>query len=208
METDLINFLLPKLEHIGLLGYWVVLLIALLESLAFVGLVVPGTTLILIIGFMAAQGWLDFGDLIWFAAVGAIIGDVISFYLGKYSIGKFKWQGKIFSKKNLEKGEKFFEQYGYSSVFLARFFGPLRPVVPFVAGMFKMRPRSFVFLNVVSAFAWAVVYLSVGYLFGHIISGHFAWFKRAEFGVLVLIILIVGIYFWRKYKIGQSNIKK
>ena len=79
------NFLtdiLPSLSHLGVWGYWLVLLVALLESLVLVGVVVPGAVLVVFAGFLSSQGYLDIGDLIWFAATGAILGDSISYYLG------------------------------------------------------------------------------------------------------------------------------
>jgi undecaprenyl-diphosphatase len=75
---DLINYLLPKIEHFQYLGYWVVLLVSLLESLAFIGIIVPGSTLIVFIGALSARGYLDLADLIWFATIGAILGDGIA----------------------------------------------------------------------------------------------------------------------------------
>ena len=83
---DYIASLLPAYESIGLWGYWVIFLISFLESVVFLGAVVPGTLLILFAGFASAQGILDISDLIWFAAIGASLGDVVSFYLGNKGV--------------------------------------------------------------------------------------------------------------------------
>jgi membrane protein DedA with SNARE-associated domain len=136
---DLINSLLPKIEHFQFLGYWVVLLISLLESLAFVGIVVPGSTFIVFVGALTARGYWDLADMIWFAAVGAILGDGISFLLGKKGKFLFTEDNRIFKASYLAKGEIFFKKHGVKSVFLGRFIGPIRPVIPFIAGLSEWR---------------------------------------------------------------------
>jgi len=144
---DFLNSLLPAIEHFHLLGYWVVLFVSILESLAFVGIAIPGTTFIILVGFISAKGYLSLTNLIWFAAIGAIIGDVLSYYLGRHTKKFFKDDSKIFKSKYLEKGRSFFEKYGGRSVFLGRFIGPIRPIIPFVAGMFKMDRKRFLLWN-------------------------------------------------------------
>ncbi|MBE0604602.1 MAG: LssY C-terminal domain-containing protein [Deltaproteobacteria bacterium] len=72
---EYINALLPALEHFRMLGYWAVLLVSLLESLAFVGVVVPGSVFVVLAGSLATRGYFDIGDLVWFASAGAILGE-------------------------------------------------------------------------------------------------------------------------------------
>ncbi|MFH1829004.1 MAG: hypothetical protein ABH824_07120 [Nanoarchaeota archaeon] len=63
------------MEHFHIIGYWIALLAALLETTIGVGLFLPGSTIILFMGALAAKGYFDLGDLLWFAAIGAIVGD-------------------------------------------------------------------------------------------------------------------------------------
>ena len=72
---DLINSLLPKIEHFGVAGYWILLLISLTEAIPFIGLIIPGTVAVVFFGFLSAHGYLEIGDLFWFSAIGAILGD-------------------------------------------------------------------------------------------------------------------------------------
>lgn len=164
---DIINYLLPKIEHFRMLGYWIVLLVCLLESIAFVGVLVPGAFIVVAFGSLAAQGYFDLGDLIWFAALGAIIGDGISFALGKKGKVLFSEESRFFKASYLTSGYGFFSRHGAKSVFLARFIAPLRGVVPFIAGLSGMDAGRFYFWNVLSALAWTVTHLVPGYFLGH-----------------------------------------
>ena len=163
---DIITQFLPTIQHFTMLGYWVLFFISLTESLVFVGILVPGTTIIVITGFLSSKGIFDLGDVIWFVAIGAILGDTLSFYLGTREKKLFRPDRKFFHISRLEKAEQFFQKHGGKSVFFGRFIGPMRALIPFIAGMAKMNPRLFVLWNVTSAFAWAVTYLLLGYFFG------------------------------------------
>lgn len=163
---DFLSSLLPSIEHFKTLAYLAVFWIAFLESLAFVGLIMPGSTLIIVAGFLTSQGYLSFGVLVWVTALGAIFGDGLSYYLGKRGTGFFQENHRIFKKKYLDMGESFFKKHGDKSVFLARFIGPIRPIVPFVAGVSKMNHWEFLAFNISSAILWSFSYLLVGYFFG------------------------------------------
>lgn len=67
MINNLINFILPSIEHFHFAGYWVAFFAALLETTVGIGLFIPGSTIILFLGALSARGYLDTGDLIWFA---------------------------------------------------------------------------------------------------------------------------------------------
>ncbi len=163
----LIYFLLPKIESLGNLAYIFIAVVAFLESTAFVGLVVPGSTIVVVAGMLSAQGVLHFGNLVLAVAIGGICGDAVAFFLGsKYGHVLFTQKSKFFKPEYLKKGEEFFLAHGQKSIIFARFFGPVRPVVPFVAGLFKMSKQRFFFFNIVSAFLSAPLYLLLGYFFG------------------------------------------
>ncbi|MEK7627601.1 MAG: DedA family protein [Patescibacteria group bacterium] len=140
---EFINSFLSTIQHLGIFGYWAILLISLLESLAFIGVMIPGATIIVFAGFLSAQGYLDFGDLILFAAIGAMLGDSLSYYLGIKGIKFFRSENKFLKLSHLEKGERFFRKHGNKSIFLGRFIGPIRPIIPFIAGLSRMNKWSF-----------------------------------------------------------------
>ena len=201
---DFFNSLLPTIEHFHFLGYWIVLLISFLESLAFVGIAIPGTIFIVLVGFVSVKGFLDLGDLIWFAAIGAIIGDMLSYYLGSHVKKFFRDDSKIFKSKYLDRGKSFFCKYGGRSIFLGRFMGPIRPIIPFVAGMFKMDRKKFLSWNIFSGFAWATTFLLVGFFFGQAWETIALWSTRGSMFTVVFVgfILVIYIFKWLIVKKG------
>ena len=157
-------------EWVGGNPHWAgffVFLIALAESLAIVGMVVPGVVMMFAAGALIGAGAVDFWPMYWLAVAGAVAGDGLSFWLGRALQDRVTgiWP---FSRhpESLERGVEFFRRYGGKSVAIGRFFGPVRAVIPLVAGMLSMPPWRFVLANVASALAWAVAYLAPGIVFG------------------------------------------
>lgn len=165
----------------------VVLLIAFAESLAIVGMVVPGVVILFAVGALIGSGALDFWQMVGWAVAGAVAGDGLSFWLGK------KYQSQLttiwpFSRHPaiLQRGIVFFNKYGGKSVVIGRFFGPVRAVIPLVAGMMEMPVARFLFANVLSALIWAPAYLLPGMAFG-------ASLELASKVALKLVILLVTL---------------
>ncbi|MFA6552755.1 MAG: bifunctional DedA family/phosphatase PAP2 family protein [Candidatus Paceibacterota bacterium] len=191
---NFINNLLPTVAGLGVLGYWVVFLFSFGESLAFVGNLLPGSIIAIFAGFLVSQGIFDFGDLIWFVAIGAILGDVLSYYLGTKGTKFFKDENKFLKLSHLEKGKEFFKRHGNKSIFLGRFIGFIRPVTPFIAGLSRMDKKAFIFWDIISGFAWALVHIGIGYFFGYAMPTVEKWITR--FGFFSLILILVAIIVW------------
>lgn len=202
---EIINNLLPQIEHFRILGYWLVLFISLLESLVLVGVIVPGAVLVIFAGSLAAQGYFDLGDLIWFAAIGAVLGDGISFVLGQHVIGLFKDTNRILKASYLETGKQFFRRHGAKSIFLGRFIGPVRAVIPFVAGLSKMAASQFYLWNILSAFLWSASHLLAGYLFGQAWQMVEAWTSRVGIFLTVLILVLFGVTLLKQFIVKQGK---
>jgi membrane protein DedA with SNARE-associated domain len=202
---DLSNYFLPKIEHFHLLGYWILLLIAMLESLAFVGILVPGTFFIILYGSLAAGGYFSIVDLIWFAAAGAVLGDVASFYLGKRGSGFFNENNRIFKTSFLEKGKDFFGRHGAKSVFLGRFVGPVRAVIPFIAGLSAMNQARFYFWDITSAILWATSHLFLGYFLGHAWHLVEVWSTRIGVFLAAAAIFLVCGYLFKRFLLHKGK---
>ncbi len=185
----------------GIWGYAVAFIIAFSESLALIGAFIPGTILIVVFGFLSAHGDLNVWILIAVSAIGAILGDSTSYFLGTKGTHLFKKENNILNISHLEKGKRFFARYGEKSIFVGRFVGVLRPIVPFVAGASRMNMKSFIFWNVLSGVAWSVSYIFLGYFLGDSISSIEVWAGRV--GIFAVLLLLVIFLLW--YAIKQSS---
>jgi membrane protein DedA with SNARE-associated domain len=142
---------------------FIVGLLAFAESLAVVSLLVPSTVLLLGIGALIGPSGLEFWPIWLGAAVGAILGDWLSYAIGfRYKHAVFRvWP--LSSHQNLsERGGQFFTRWGAWGVFLGRFIGPMRAVVPLTAGIFAMPMLLFQTATIASAFVWAFIMLAPG----------------------------------------------
>ncbi|MGD1982897.1 MAG: DedA family protein [Chromatiaceae bacterium] len=165
--------------------------VALAESLAIVGVLVPGVIILLGAGALIGAGVLDFWDITAWAVAGAIVGDGLSYWLGhhfEYLTARWRWFR--LHPDHLERGIRFFQDYGDISIALGRFFGPIRAIVPLVAGLMRMPPKRFFIANVLSALVWAPAYLAPGILLGELGSGddlRYLVFPAAAVGLIVVV---------------------
>ncbi|HEX3952485.1 MAG TPA: DedA family protein [Stellaceae bacterium] len=133
------------------------------ESFAFLSLLFPGTTLLIAAGTLIKDGTLPFVPVMLGAVLGAILGDSVSYWFGRRFGGGI---GRVwpFSRNPelLPNGMRFFERHGGKSVFIGRFFGPVRAVIPLAAGILQMPRGRFWFANATSALVWAPLLLLLG----------------------------------------------
>lgn len=191
MINDLINHLLPSIEHFHIVGYWVAFFAALLETTVGIGLILPGSTIILFLGALSARGYLDTGDLLWFAILGAILGDNTNYYLGRRYGSKWLKKDFWFLKSNhVEKTRNFMNTHGAKSVFLGRFIPSVKEVAPFIAGSVKMNRRTFMFWNVLGAIGWGFEWVLTGYIFAQSLNLAELWLSRA--GLFFAFLLMLG----------------
>ncbi len=203
--NELANYLLMSLKSHVAYVYIFMFIVSFLESFAFLGLVVPGAAIVVTAGFLASKGYFNIYWLVVFSVVGAILADVASFVLGvKYS--KYVVKTKIYVKyKNyFVKGEYFFKKYGGISVFFGRFFGFLRPVIPFVAGMSKMSVYVFFIWAVASGILWGILYIGFGYYSakGLVVLNNFV--GNADY-IVGLVIMILAIIYVLKSRITKNH---
>ena len=166
MDLDLID---PVLGWISANPAWagvVVMLIAFFESLALVGLFLPGAVLMFGVGALVGAGTLPLWPTLLWAAVGAIGGDGVSFWLGKRYHQRIRTVWPLRRHPELlAQSTDFFHRHGGKSILLGRFVGPIRPVIPLVAGMLEMPTSRFIPVNVISGLLWAPVYVLPGMVF-------------------------------------------
>lgn len=195
MTETFATSLLPSIEHFHLLGYWVAFFAALLETTLVIGLLLPGSTVLLLLGALSANGHLDFGTLLWFAIAGAALGDNLNYWLGLRYGSQWTRNGAPFlTRDHFEQTSRFFERHGAKSVFLGRFIPGVKEIAPFVAGTVGMRRRTFMLWNVLGAVGWGLQWVGGGYLFGQSLNLAQAWMSRA--GLVLIAMLFVCVLLW------------
>ncbi|MGQ7932429.1 VTT domain-containing protein [Paraburkholderia sp. D1E] len=174
----------------------VIFLAAFLEAVAVIGTIIPGSTAIFVAGALVGTGTLDLGWVLACTITGAVAGDGVSYWLGhRYktrisSLPLFRTHPQL-----LDAGHVFFARHGAKSVVLARFIGPVRAIVPVVAGMVGMTPARFYGMNVLSALLWAPAYILLGIMFGASVQ----LASAVSFRLVVTITLAVSIV-WLSFR--------
>jgi membrane protein DedA with SNARE-associated domain len=141
----------------------IVFVLAFGESLAFISFLLPAWAALVAIGGLVGVSGIQFWP-VWIAAsIGAALGDWLSYWIGLKLERAVYQMWPLSSRPDLiPQGEAFVKRWGMLGIFLGRFFGPLRAVVPLVAGVFAMPYLSFQLANFASAFLWAAVVLLLG----------------------------------------------
>lgn len=211
METDWTQDLLNWLSaNPGWAGFWVFVM-SFVESLAFVGILVPGIIILFGIGALISLGAMDLWPIWFWGSLGALIGDLVSYSIGRHYRSHLAemWPFARFPGM-LERGRQYFHEHGAKSVVIGRFIGPLRPVIPVTAGMLGLQPRRFLLVDIPACIAWTPAYLLPGMLFGASLEVASEYAGRMS---LVLIIAAVVLWLtwwviWAAYEILASRSAK
>jgi undecaprenyl-diphosphatase len=173
-------------------AYVVLALLAAAESAAFVGLAVPGETAMLLGGFLAFQGRVNLAVMMAAGAVGAVVGDSTGYEIGRQFGEPLKRSrlGRRVGEDRWASGEAYLRAKGGRAVFLGRFVGVLRALVPALAGMSRMPYRVFLPWNAAGGLIWAPGFVLLGYLAG----GSYRRVERlaGRASLLLLILVVVG----------------
>lgn len=141
----------------------IVFVLAFGESLAFVSLLLPATAILVAASGLIGASGLPFWPIWAGAVLGAILGDWVSYWIGHRYNHEIRTVWPLSRNPGLLlRGEAFFRRWGTASVFFGRFFGPLRCVMPLVAGIMAMPSLAFQVANVLSALVWATGILAPG----------------------------------------------
>ena len=192
MQSELVSSLFEWVAaHPGWMST-VIFLTAMAESLTIVGVIIPGALVMFGLGALIGLGHLEFWSAYWWSTWGAIVGDAISFWIGRVFHQSIR-QVWPFAKhpEMIARSEAFFRKHGGKGVLFGRFFGPVRGTIPTVAGMMDMTWRNFMIANVISAILWAPAYLIPGMAFGASLD-----IASRVAGRLAVLILIVAVLLW------------
>ena len=198
--NDLMSWISANPNWAGL----VVLIVAALESFLVVGLFIPGTVVMFGIGALIAAGSMELVPTLIWAAIGASLGDGSSYLIGRHFHQQLRvmWPFRKYPEM-INRSVTFFDDHGGKSIVLARFVGPVRPLLPAVAGMLDMPAKRFFIVNLASSVLWAPAYILPGVLFGASlavaaeIAGHLAI-------LLALLVAVLWFSWWLVRRLARS----
>ena len=146
---------------------WIVLGLcsaAFIESFALIGIIIPGVVLLAAISGLAASTNIPIFYVVSLVYVSSCFADISSFLLGKYLSKKIDTVWPFNNNPSwLEQGRKFSKTYGIPGVFLGRFIGPIRPLIPITVGSLSMDLKTFIYVDLISGLLWAPLYTLPGY---------------------------------------------
>jgi membrane protein DedA with SNARE-associated domain len=193
-------------EDVGdALGHWTYLLVgvlAFLETGAFVGLVAPGETFVILGGVLAGEGTVNYALLLAIVWASALSGDLVSFWLGRRLgrsfLEKHGPRVKITAER-LRHVEAFLDKHGGKAIVIGRFLGFVRAVAPFVLGSSGVAWRRFVPYAVIGSGLWSALFVTLGFLFWQSLDSLLSWVKQGAFAfgtVVVIVVAAIAIVHW------------
>ncbi len=194
------------------LGAWTYLLVgvfAFAETGAFVGLVVPGETTMLLGGAVAGQGAIDIYLLIAIAWFAAWVGDTTSFFIGRRLGREFvlRHGPRVgISHERFEKVEDYFSRHGGKTIFIGRWISLVRALAPFIAGSSGMRYRGFVPYSILGTGLWASAHILIGYFFSRSVETGAEYAGKGVFLLGTLIVVVGGaIFLYRRFRVEENR---
>lgn len=160
------------------------------ESFPVLNLLVPGGLMLIGAGALVVNGVLDPYTVISAAVTGTVLGDLLAYGIGRKfgEILPARWPLRKHPEL-LETGVDFFRRYGHASVFIGRFLGPVRAIIPTTAGITRMHFGEFALSTLLSAVIYAPMLMFSGYLLNHVLtSPHGIWYKAGLIAVAGLLL--------------------
>jgi membrane-associated protein len=187
-------------------GLTLLILIVFAETGLLVGFFLPGDSLLVTAGFLAATtNVLSIGPVIVTLSIAAIVGDSTGYYIGKRAGAALynRPQSRFFNRERLLATKAFYDKYGGITIVLARFMPFARTFAPVVAGVAEMNYRTFLTFNIVGGIGWVVSMSLLGYFFGQIpfVKQHI---EKAIILIIVLSILPVAVHAWKSRQSRSS----
>ena len=180
-------------------GYVALTAIVFTETGLLIGFFLPGDSLLITAGLVAAAGGLDIWLLNVLLSVAAIVGDSVGYAIG-YRAGPHiftREDSRWFNKKHLVRTREFYERHGGKTIILARFIPIIRTFAPVVAGVGRMDYRRFLAYNVLGGIGWVCGLTWAGYLLGQTIPDIGRYIHVVIVVVIVLSLIPIGVEWWR-----------
>lgn len=151
-------------------GLTVLIIIVFAETGLLVGFFLPGDSLLITAGLIAAQGYLDIYVLNVSLIIAAIVGDQVGYLFGRKTGPRIfkREKSRFFAKDHLVKANHFYERYGGKAIIYAKIVPFARTFAPIVAGVGMMNYKKFVTFNILGGLLWVLSMTLAGYFFGNI----------------------------------------
>jgi membrane protein DedA with SNARE-associated domain len=178
----------------------------LLESL---GVPLPGEIALVTAAAYASSGHISIAIVIALAALGAIVGGVLGYWIGiKGGLPLVTRYGGYIGvrKSHVDRAHAFFERNGSKTILFGRFVAILRTWAAIVAGAAAMSFTKFVTYNTIGSIVWAIVFGLLGFYFGRDLPLLEKYISRVSFGVLIVAVVGIAIFFLVKRSKAASQI--
>jgi membrane-associated protein len=195
---DIEGFLIDLSSTLGAWTYLLVGGLAFLETGAFVGLIAPGETAIVLGGVVASSGRVSLPLVIAIAWVFAFLGDLASFWLGRRLGRKFVYSRSWLPVARVAQVEGFYLRHGAKAIFVGRFIGLVRAVSPFLAGASGLSLRAFVPWSLLGTLVWVTAFTLLGYVVGVSVT------HMATYAVFALAAIAAGALVWHARRRSRS----
>lgn len=189
-------------------GYVALAVIVFTETGLLIGFFLPGDSLLITAGLVAAAGGLDVWLLTGLLSVAAIAGDSVGYAIG-YRAGPHiftRENSRWFNRSHLVRTREFYERHGGKTIVLARFIPIIRTFAPVVAGVGRMEYRRFLAYNVLGGVGWVAGLTWTGYLLGQAIPDVGRYIHLVIGIVVVLSVIPIGIEWWRARPRGHDAV--
>ncbi len=196
------RYLEAFVQAYGVWVYVILFLIVFVETGLVVMPVLPGDSLLFVVGALAGAELLNLPLVLGLLTAAAILGDQCNFLIGRHFGQRLlNANTRWFNRQQYDQAHAFYERYGSITIVLARFLPFIRTFAPFVAGVADMNRRRFTLFNVVGALIWVWGICTAGYLFGNI-----DWVKSNLDKIIWAMILIPGLMaVWGAWRAKGSN---
>lgn len=202
--------------------YWAALvavaLIVFTETGLFIGFLLPGDSLLVVLGIVAQIGGWDLWPFLLGLSLAAVVGDTVGYWIGwKAGPAIFnRPSSRFFKQEYLQRAKAFYEKHGGKTIVIARFIPIVRTFVPVVAGAARMEFRTFLSYNVFGGIGWIFSMILFGYYLIPIADPpmqkllgkpDFTWAKQIDKVVIVVVILSVLPMVWKGFKAWRDGRK-
>jgi len=179
---------LPELvQWAGLVGLAIIIFS---ETGLLVGVFLPGDSLLVTAGLLAARGYLNIFTLVPTLTIAAILGNSLGHFIGRATGPRIfnRENSLFFNKKHAIRAHEFYEKHGRKTIVLAQFMPVIRTFAPVISGVAGMNFVQFISFNIIGAFIWIWSMLGIGYFLGNTIPG-----IDQHIEIVVLIVVFISL---------------